>query len=248
MLTLVNVGVIVVAFVATLSCHLISPYVCKRTWRRYHELSAFERCKSDRYLGTVVAVVPCFALGLKAFISDADFHQLSLVGSSTAGNAALGIMIGQLLSDFLYEKKLDGTFGSIRNVGHHLAAIGFAVVGYNFFHRFLVYRIIHLISFPTLIIYDLMRKCDTKGRLFECVMQVNLLIFFLFRVVVIPFHWGWYIYEIVTGRDEWPEISLLAWIVMFASSVVIDYINCIWAKGLLKNYREETDAAKEKEN
>ena len=223
-----------------MTCHLICSAVYKGTWRKYRTMTVVEQCKVDRYCGTAIAAVMCFVFALKAFMFDPDFRQLTLVGSSASGNVVLDIVIGVFLSDFLYEKMVDGTFGSIRNVGFHLAAIGSSAVGYYFFHRLFLYRIIHHISLPLVIICDLMTKlkCDTSSRLFRCVMQVNLFIFFLVRVVVIPFHWAWYIYEIATWRDEWPEIWLLAWIALVASSVVTDYINCIWAKGLMKNYRE----------
>ena len=238
-----NVGVIAITFVGTMVCHLVSPYVYKRTWKAYCTLPIRERCKIDRYLGTAIAVVPCFAFALQAFVFDPDFRQLTLLGSSTPGNAALGIMIGQCLSDFLYERIVDGTFGSIRNVGHHLASIVGAGVGFNVFHRLVVYRFIHHISLPSGIIYDVMRKlkCNSRSRLFRFVMSINLFIFFLFRVVVIPFHWVWYFYELFTWRDEWQEIWLPFWAVL-VGGIVIDYVNFIWAKGLWKIYWETVNS------
>ena len=242
-----NVGVIAITFVGTLICHLVSLYVYKRTCKTYCTLPSRERCQIDRLFGTAIAVVPCFAFALKAFVFDPDFHQLTLLGSSTPGNAALGIMIGQCLSDFLYERMVDGTFGSIRNIGHHLASIVGAGVGFSVFHRLVVYRFIHHISIPLAIIYDAMRKlkCNTKSGLFRCVMNINLFIFFLFRVVVIPFHWAWYFYEVFTWRDEWQEIWPPFWIVL-VSGIVIDCVNFIWAKGLWKIYWETVDSNKER--
>ena len=252
MLPLANSTIIDIAFtfVGTMFCHFTSQCIYKRTWKKYHTLSALERCKIDRYFGTAVAVVLSFALACKAFFSDPDFHQLSLVGTSAAGNAALCIMIGQCLSDFLYQRMVEGTFGSIRNLGHHFVVIIGAALGFHFFHRMVVYRFIHHISLPFVIIYDLMRKLkfDTSGRLFRFVMYANLFIFFLSRVVVIPFHWAWYIYEIVTWQDEWSEISLFARIIMLAGSVVIDCVNCIWAKGFIKIYQESMDSTRGKDN
>ena len=241
MLPLPTGVVIALTFIGTMFCHFISHCVYQRTnSRKYHTLPVVEQCKIDRYFGTAIATVLSFAFALIAFFYDPDFHQLALVGSSAIGNAALSITIGQFLSDFLYEKRVVGTFGSIRNQGHHFAAISGAALGFYFFHRLIIYRFIHHLSLPSVIIYDLMRKlkCDTRGRLFKCVMYANLFIFFLFRVVVIPFHWVWYIYEIVTWRDEWPQIWLLAWITIIAGSVVIDCVNCCWAKGFIKIYRE----------
>lgn len=249
MLSLASVRVIAFTFVGTMSCHLVSPYVHKCTWKKYSRLKDYERCKVDRYLGITAAEVLCFVFALKAFISDSDFHQLGLVGSSAAGNVALDIMIGQCVSDLLYQRMVEGTFGSIRNVGHHFAAIGGAVVSYYFFHRLAVYRFIHHITHPSIIIYDLMKKlkCDPSGGQFRCVMVVNMCIYFLFRIVVIPLHWAWFIYEIVTSQDEWSEVWLLAWVALIACNIVIDCVNYKWAKGLLKNYREVMDSTWEKE-
>ena len=239
MLPLASVGVIVLTVVGTMSCHFIFPYIYKRTWRRYSRLKDFEKCRVDRYFGTAVTSVLSFVFALKAFISDSDFQQLGLVGSSVAGNVALDIMIGQCISDLLYEKKVEGTFGSIRNVGHHFAVIVVAVVAHNFFHRLIVYRFIHHISFPSLKIYDLMKlECDTRGGLFWCAMYVNLGVYFLFRIAVIPFHWVWYIYEIVTSQDEWSAVWLLALLLLIAGSIVIDCLNCMWGWKLMKRYRE----------
>lgn len=249
MLSWENVGVIAITFVGTMICHLVSPHIYKRTCKTaYCTLPLRERCKIDRYLGTAITVLLCFAFALKAFAFEPDFHQLTLLGFSASGNAALGIMIGQCLSDFLYEWMVTGTFGSYRNVGHHLAAIFGAGVGFKVGHRLVVYRFIHHISLPSVIIYDVMRKwkCNTRSYLFRSVMSINLFIFFLFRVVVIPFHWVWYFYEIFTWRDEWQKIWLPFWIV-FVGGIVIDYVNVKWAIGLLKIYRETVDSNKERD-
>ena len=224
--------------VGTMMCHLLCSGVYKCTWMKYRTLTVEERCKVDKHFGTAIAAVVSFVFALEALF-DTHFHQITLDGSSAAGNTALSVTIGHYLPDLLYQKMINGTFGSIRNVGYHLAAIGGSAVGYCFFHRLFVYRIIHHISIPIVTIYDLMRKlnCDTRGRLFTCVMYVNLY-FCLILIVAIPIHWIWCIYEIVTYRNEYSYIPLFAWIAMIAANIVTDYFNCEWVKRSMKSIQK----------
>ena len=200
-----------------------------------------DRCKLDRYFGTAIAAVLCFAFALKAFISDPDFHQLGIVGSSAAGNSALDILIGHCLSDFLYQRMVDGTFGSIRNKEHHIALICGAAVTHNLFHRLAVYRFIHHITLPFVVVFDLMRKSNynVSSGLFKYVMRSNLLVYFLFRIVVIPFHWIWYLYVLFTTQKQWSEIWPLAWPVLIACSILIDWVNFKWGMAMIKTYQAE---------
>ena len=240
MLSLASVGVIMFTIVGTMTCHILSSYVYKRTWpRKYSVLTAGEKCNLDRHFGTTIAGMLCFAFALKAFISDPDFHQLGLVGSSATGNVALDIAIGQCVSDLLYHRIAEGTYGSNRSVWHHSAVIIGIVVAHKLFHRISVYRFIHFIVSPFLMVYYLMRKLEyINSGLFKYVMLINLSLYFLFRIAVIPFHWAWYIYEIVYAKSDWSQIWPPAWIVLIMCNILIDCINCLRGRALFKNYQE----------
>ena len=234
MLSLANVGVIVLSFMGTMFCHCISPYIHKRIWRNYGILYGVEKCKFDRHFANGIAGILCSIFALQAFIFDPDFHQLGLVGSSTAGNAILDITIGQYLAELLYQWMVEGTYESFCHVFHHFVGIVGAAVTHNFFHRLAVYRCIHLIILPFRTITDQMRKLNynTSNGLFKCLMLVYLFVFFFFRVTVIPFHWYWYFRVIETSKREWSEIWPSAWIVFIGCSVVIDCLSILWG-GLL---------------
>lgn len=171
---------------------------------------------------------------LKAFIFDPDFHQLGLVDSSIAGNILLDVVIGQYIAELLYQWMVTGTIGSFCHVMHHIVGIIGAVITHKYFHRLAVYRFIHLTILPFRTITDQMKKLNYNGSngLFKWAMRGYLVTFFLFRVAVIPFHWGWYISAILTSRNEWSEIWSSAWLVFIGSSVFMDVLSILWC-GLL---------------
>ena len=241
MLSLANVGVIMMSFVGTLFCHFISPYIHKRIWRNYGILHGVEKCEFDSHFGATIAGVLCIIFASVAFISDPHFHQLGLVGSSTAGNVALDIIIGQYIADVIFQWIVTGTYGSKLSMVHHISVIGSAIAAHNFFHRLAVYRFIHLFILPFVTIYEQMvaLKYDISSGLFKCVMLINSCVFFLVRMAVIPFHWIWYVHVFVTSRNEWSMIWPLAWPVLIACSILIDCISCIWGGSLLKDCIKE---------
>ena len=241
MLSLANVGIIVMSFAGTMFCHFMAPHIHRRIWRNYGNLCGVDKCKFDLHFGSTITGMLCFAFALKAFISDPDFHQLGLVGSSAAGNVALDITIGQCIADFLYHKMAANTYGSIRHVGHHIAVISGAVLTHNYFHRLFLSRCIHLVTAPFLMAYDQMNKLNYGARssLFMFVIHVNWWVFFLFRIAVIPLFWLYCLYMMLSSWNELSEIWLLAVaLLIIACGIAIDCANWKWRAALTKRYNE----------
>lgn len=119
---------------------------------------------------------------------------------------------------------------------HHLAMIAGILMGLYFelFHFFLVYRFISEMSTPfvnwRLVIYEL---GDKKGMSYTIASLGMMIVFFLCRVVVIPWHIYSLLFSILLSPEAVP-VPMYLKVYMVVNYCVFDFLNSFWFYKMLK--------------
>ena len=146
----INWKVVGIAALANVGCHMLAPVVYRKVWRnhlqQYESLCKTKRIDFDNRFSSSLFVIACTSVADWAYLTDAKLSNMWLVGSSSIGNVALGITIGQFVSDTVYEIVVYRRIPKPRNLLHHVACTIGAIACHRYFHLFALYRYVHEIT------------------------------------------------------------------------------------------------------
>ena len=225
-----------------LACHHIAPVVFRVLWRnhivQYNRLPTRKKADFDMRLGEIVLGCICVFVVVQAVLYEKELGSLGIVGSTYLGNVALGITIGQFVTDIVYFVFVRGCKLEWVDVFHHGATISGALLTQRYFHVFALYRYIHELTLPLIGIFAQMRalRFDPKRPIYKVVAVSNLFVFVTLRLLVVPFHSIWMMWTVWTATDKM-EVPLFVWIFSISANISIDYVNILWAVMVIKAVR-----------
>ena len=240
LLSLVEWRTVFVSLLGNYFIYKFAPYILCHVWKDYHRVKQEEKCDFNMRLSQAISAVISVVLGVRAFFYEKDMQELKLVGASKVGCIALDLVIGQFLAEFVYHYRSLGNFGSIHNILHHICGIVGAIVSHHYFHQFAVYRFIHEVTQPIIMVFVQMHMVnyDTNSAWYKIVARINLCIYIFFRMVVIPFHWWWFHSVIKSAQSEWSDVWIVAWPLFYLSHAAVDCIDFYWGRKLIQIYRK----------
>ena len=240
--SLVNWHTVAFSLLANFVGYLVSPYILCRVWKDYNRVKEKAKTHCDFNMRPVTATcgVVSIVLAGKAFFYEKDVEKLQLVGSTPTGIFALDVVLGQFLAEFVYQLWMLGYPGSTRNFLHHLSGIVGSVLSHHYWHKFALYRFTHEVTLPVIMVFAQMHMVEynTNSTWYKIVARINLFTYFLFRIVVIPFHWLWFSYVIISSQSEWSDVWIAAWPVLFLCHAAVDYVDCYWGCQLMRIYQD----------
>ena len=188
--------------------------------------------------GTITFGVICITVVALGILSEVELRSVHLVGSTSLGNVALGITIGQFAADIFYCVVICGCKLKWTDYIHHGATILGAFLAHRYFHTFALYRYIHELTLPLIGTYAQMNmlRFDTKRPVYKLVCTANVIVFTLLRLVVILFHWPWMIWTSLNSPDKM-EVPLLVLIITIVVHVLVDYINWDLSVKIMKKFK-----------
>lgn len=246
LLSLVNWKTVTLSFIGNLLSYRLAPYILRLVWKNYHQVKQKDKCDFNMRLSQALCAVISVALGVKAFFFEEDMRSLQLVGTSRVGSIALDLAIGQFVAEFVYQYLSLGHLGSKQNKLHHVCGIVGAIVSHHYFHKFAVYRFIHEMTQPIIMVFVQMHMVhyNTNSTWYKIVARTNLCTYVCFRMLVIPLHWLWFCSVINSAQSEWPDVWTVAWPLFFLCHAAIDGVDSYWGCKLMRIYRDVSRAWK----
>jgi hypothetical protein len=235
----INWKVVGIATLANVVWHMLAPVVYRKVWRnhlqQYESLSEEDRVDFDSRFSSSLFGIACTSFAGWAYLTDAKLSNMWLVGSSSIGNVALGITIGQFVSVTVYEMVVYRHIPKKYSLLHHVACTIGAITSHHYFHLFALYRYVHELTVPLVGVFAQMRMLDYGHRTatYKAVAVINLPLFTALRLAVIPFHWLWMIRTIMNAPDR-AEVPLYVWLLTISTHIILDVVNSIWALTIIK--------------
>ena len=232
-----------IAALVNVGCHMLAPVVYRKVWRnhlhQYESLSEEDRVDFDSRFSSSLFGIACTSLVGWAYFTDAKLSNMWLVGSSSIGNVALGITIGQFVSGVVYEMVVHRRIPKPHNLFLHVPCVIAAITSHRYLHLFALYRYVHILTFPLMGVFTQMHmlKYDLRTTTYKAVAVTNLLLFTALRLAVIPAHWFWMIRTIMRAPDR-AEVPLYAWLLMIPAHIAIDWANSKWAFKTIKIFQD----------
>ena len=206
---------------------------------KYRKFTPREKMDFNIRFGTITFGVICITVVALGILSEVELRSVRLVGSTSLGNVALGITIGQFAADIFYCVAICSCKMKWTDYIHHGATILGAFLAHRYFHTFALYRYIHELTLPLIGTYAQMNmlRFDTKRRVYKLVCTANVILFTLLRFVVIPFHWFWMIWASLNAPDKM-EIPWYVWVITVSGHILVDYVNIGWAVKVMKKFKK----------
>ena len=240
LLSLVNWWTVIFSVLANFLGYLISPHILCHLWKNYDRVKQKDKCDFNMRPSTAICGMILVVLTLRAFLYEEDIQKLQLVGSTSVGSFALDVVMGQFLAEFFYQSWKLGYPGSRRNILHHISGIVGSILSHHYFHKFAMYRFIHEVTLPVTMVFVQMHMAEygTHRAWYKIVARINLFLFVLFRMAVIPFHWLWFAYVIASSQSEWSDVPIALWPFFFFCNGAIDYVDFYWGWKIIQIYRD----------
>jgi hypothetical protein len=235
----INWKAVGIAALVNVGCHMLAPVVYRKVWRnhlqQYESLSEEDRVDFDSRFSSSLFGIACTSLVGWAYFTDAKLSSMWLVGSSSIGNVALGITIGQFVSGVVYEMVVHRCVPKPHNFILHVPCVIAAITSHRYLHLFALYRYVHILTFPLMGVLTQMHmlKYDLRTTTYKAVAVTNLLLFTALRLAVIPAHWFWMIRTIMNAPDR-AEVPLYVWLLTISTHIILDVVNSIWALTIIK--------------
>lgn len=242
LLSLVDWHTVTASLVLHLLGYFLSPYLLCRVWKDYDRVKqkASSLCDFNMRPCTALCGVVSIVLVARVFLYEEDIWRLNLVGSTSMGNFAMDIVLGQFLADYVYQTWKLGYPGSKRSILHHLSGIVGSILSHHYCHKFALYRFMHEITLPVVAVFAQMHmvEYDINTTWYKIVAHTNLCMYIVFRMLVIPFHWAWFAYVIYSSQSEWSDVWFVAWPIILLCHAAIDYVNFSWGCQLIQIHRQ----------
>ena len=157
---------------------------------------------------------------------------------SPLGFVTIQISLGFFIGDFivnLLDPKLRTEWGGMI---HHAAAIGglvFCLFYQGLFMFFVVYRLITECLQPFInLCYILHKLDDTDGILYTCSSIVMFTVFFLCRIIIIPWHW-YVVVTVVVTEEAALLVPLIFRVGLVGNYFVFDILNVRWFYAIMRD-------------